>query len=116
MLYQSIFIIRRFLLIGIIFLLDGFLGLQLIAFQVLNLTYLSYLLSTKPIHDQYQCEIFNEACTLLLSTLLPCFTAFLPSAELQYRFVGYTFISVFSLNVVANLSLMCYETLRVAYI
>ena len=78
MLYQSIFIIRRFLMISIIFLLDGLIGLQLIAFQVLNLSYLSYLISTKPVHDQYHCEIFNEASTLLLSTLLPCFTAFLP--------------------------------------
>jgi hypothetical protein len=103
-------------MIGIIFLLEGLIGLQLIAFQVLNLSYLSYLVYTKPVHDQYHCEIFNEACTLLLSTLLPCFTAFVPSADLQNCFVGYAFISVFSFNVIANLSLMCYETLRVAYI
>lgn len=99
-------------MLGLIFLFDELSGLQIILFQVSNLLYLAYIISYKPQFEQQKLEIFNESCTLLLTCLLPCFTHFLPNAGLQYHIAGYAFISIFCLNLLLNLSLVLYLTLR----
>jgi len=59
-------------------------------------------------------EIFNEACVLLVTSHLYCFTAFVP--EVNTKFVmGYSFIAVVCAYLFIILSRMCWSILKDAY-
>jgi hypothetical protein len=59
--------------------------------------------------------MFNEICTLMISTLLVVFTDFTESNELQHNFGGYTFIALFSFNVLINLLMIVYTVATSAW-
>jgi len=59
-------------------------------------------------------EIFNEACVLLVTSHLYCFTAFVP--EVNTKFVmGYSFIAVVCTYLLVIMSRMCWGILKDAY-
>jgi hypothetical protein len=56
-------------------------------------------------------EIFNEYCILLAACHLFLFTDFVDSPEMQYD-IGYSIIGVTILNIIVNMLVMFWATLR----
>jgi hypothetical protein len=90
-------------MIAIIFGLEDFATFQLISFFIMNSAYLIYVISYKPLHEQWHFEIFNESTTLLLTALTFIFTDFVDNPTIKYYFGGYSFILLLSINISINL-------------
>ena len=83
-------------------------GLQVILLIKMNLLYAMYVIQYKPIYDNSSFEIFNEVCTLLMSSILLMFTDWLSDEfeNVRYSVGGYLFITVLTFNIFVNLSMI----------
>ena len=95
-------------MIAIIFLMEETPGLQVILLIKMNLLYAMYVIQYKPIYDNSSFEIFNEVCTLLMSSILLMFTDWLSDEfeNVRYSVGGYLFITVLTFNIFVNLSMI----------
>jgi hypothetical protein len=110
--YHAIFVLRRFIMVAIIFALEGYVTFQLMGFMLLNLFYTLYVVSYRPLHDQWKFEVFNELSTLLLSTILFSFTDTVSEPTFKYYISGYAFIGIFGMNVAINILCILYQAIR----
>lgn len=60
-------------------------------------------------------EIFNEACILLIAYQLFMFTSYVANIKTQYQ-GGWSVISFTTLNIIANMGVLVFQTLKQAVV
>lgn len=90
--------------------------LQVMTFIIVNVSYLIYTVSYRPLWRQGKFEIFNECCALAISLLILTYTECMDDPDTAYYIGGYGFIGIFSFNVAVNFTFILGETLRSSFL
>jgi hypothetical protein len=85
-------------------------------FAFMNSVYLIYLVSYRPMIEQYNFDVFNEFCAILITLVSFAFTNVSDEVDISYFVGGYGFIGLFSFNVAVNFTYILGQTLRTAFL
>ena len=117
LLYQAVFIARRFVFACIIVILKEYPSLQIMVFFYQCLLVYIYNIHSKPFEEPElnRIELFNEICILVTAYHLLAFTDWIPSSR-EYDHIhegfGISMIAVTALNVIVNTSIMMIKTFK----
>ena len=102
--YPVYFIVRRVLFMIISLLLYNFVMFQIILLILLTLCSACYILHIRPFEEELvnNLEVMNETFTLMLLSVMFCFTDLIDDVELQYT-IGYIFIIYMCLCIMTHL-------------
>jgi hypothetical protein len=104
MLPVLIYVVRRILILTLVFKLSNFSGLQIMFYQFLNLLCAIYYIYVKP-HDsrlKNRIEMMNETFILIIGSHVFLFTNFVPDLAIQET-IGKSVIFFICLNTALNL-------------
>ncbi|CDW78944.1 UNKNOWN [Stylonychia lemnae] len=99
---------QRLIFILTVFMLENYLAAQIQIFMIINLIYLIYLISTKPIIGTLDVEVFNEITTLILNYLMLIYSDFIQDSNTKHQF-SYVFIGIFLANILINIIIIIFE-------
>jgi fumarate reductase subunit C len=99
----------------LVFLLEDYLALQVMAFIFTNILQMIYLINWKPLNEGYRMEIFNEGTTLFLSYFMIVYTDFNPSQNNKIDF-GPVFVGIFQANIIINILVIIVLNFKIGFL